>query len=95
MILPVIDTYRYIPFPPPFYVLYLEVIYALTLKIASKAHVTDVFIVPEQRKATCSVLCDVSQCTGKASLTICFLIYFSLRLFIQSQLQMQVLQTLV
>ena len=40
MIPPVIDTYTYILFPPPFYLLYLEVIYALTLKIASKAHVT-------------------------------------------------------
>ena len=87
MIPPVIDTYIYIPFPPPFYLLYLEVIYALTLKIASMG----VLIVPEQRKVTCSMLftsawyrkrLNVSQCTGKASLTICFLIYFSLRLFI-------------
>ena len=56
MIPPVVDTNIYIPFFPPFYLLYPEVIYALTLKIASKAHVTGVFIVPEQRKVTCSVL---------------------------------------
>ena len=56
MIPPVVDTYVYIPFPPPFYLLYLEVIYALTLKIASMGHVTGVFIVPEQRRVTCSVL---------------------------------------
>ena len=56
MIPPVIDTNIYIPFFPPFYLLFPEVIYALTLKIASKAHVTGVFIVPEQRKVTCSVL---------------------------------------
>ena len=45
MIRPVIDTYIYIciyiyTLSPPFYLLYLEVIYALTLKIASKRHVT-------------------------------------------------------
>ena len=56
MIPPVIGTYVYIPFSPPFYLLYLEVIYALTLKIASMGHVTGVFIVPEQRGVTCSVL---------------------------------------